>query len=787
MTFRVSARAILELGAELISSDGIALYELIKNAKDARSKAVAIEIDVVLQHSMLEDLLESLSAPRADWKKLKRESLESIDPSAAAELREQASDVLSRATSKNALRAALKEIAMTGCQIRIIDTGCGMSLKQLEDNFLTIGTPSKYLAIRRAEKTKKATPYLGEKGVGRLSAMRLGWQLDVSTARKSDAYINRLLIDWNLFAADPSDMLEEIELVPYKGKKKSRASYHGTTLTISNLSADWTAGKLGSIAKSRLSRICDPFIRDRWPFPIKLRFNGKPVEFERLVPVELLAATHGTMKGKYSHRNGGALVTTMSAPLYGQPEVETRITGVHLRSALRDPDDIEFGKVAYSKLGQFDFQLYWFNRSPANLKKTMVDHFESVSDFRKTLDEWRGVMVFRDGFQVAPYGDADDDWLLLDRQALKSSGFKLNRIQFCGRVRISRKNNPKLQDQTNREGLRDNDQQRLLKALIQYALWVQFKGMVQNLEDESRRKRKKSVPNKSTVENYARQARRAIKAISPDSKGERDAVRELSSLIEQFWDAYSRAVQQAKDVKAEGERFQHLAGIGLIIESVAHELTRVVERSSQELAYHKKQGVPEELRPFLSTLQSLVTSIRKRLSIVDPLTATERNRRRKLDLVELVNRVLGAHEAQFERHNIQSKVTTTGKKAQLASVVEGRVIGILENMIANSLYWLGFENKNFGRSGKIEIEITSDPIGFRFSDDGPGVPAGLTERVFELFFSTRDRSGRRGMGLYLARIDAQYHGGEVYIDDTNPNDAGGFSTFVVELEESHGG
>ena len=49
MAFRVAARMILELGAELISSDAVALYELVKNSVDAGSKWVSISIQVVLR------------------------------------------------------------------------------------------------------------------------------------------------------------------------------------------------------------------------------------------------------------------------------------------------------------------------------------------------------------------------------------------------------------------------------------------------------------------------------------------------------------------------------------------------------------------------------------------------------------------------------------------------------------------------------------------------------------------------------------------------------------------
>src|SRR3954464_11005049 len=42
--FQVSARTILQLGGELISSDGIAFYELIKNAVDAGSREVRVGV-----------------------------------------------------------------------------------------------------------------------------------------------------------------------------------------------------------------------------------------------------------------------------------------------------------------------------------------------------------------------------------------------------------------------------------------------------------------------------------------------------------------------------------------------------------------------------------------------------------------------------------------------------------------------------------------------------------------------------------------------------------------------
>jgi hypothetical protein len=46
MGFRISARTLFHLGSDLISSDAIALYELVKNAFDAGSKEVEIKCTV---------------------------------------------------------------------------------------------------------------------------------------------------------------------------------------------------------------------------------------------------------------------------------------------------------------------------------------------------------------------------------------------------------------------------------------------------------------------------------------------------------------------------------------------------------------------------------------------------------------------------------------------------------------------------------------------------------------------------------------------------------------------
>src|SRR4051794_36898836 len=58
--FRVSARTLLHLGGELISSDGIAFYELIKNAVDAGSDKVFVDVVIRLPLETINDVVVGL-------------------------------------------------------------------------------------------------------------------------------------------------------------------------------------------------------------------------------------------------------------------------------------------------------------------------------------------------------------------------------------------------------------------------------------------------------------------------------------------------------------------------------------------------------------------------------------------------------------------------------------------------------------------------------------------------------------------------------------------------------
>jgi signal transduction histidine kinase len=71
-------------------------------------------------------------------------------------------------------------------------------------------------------------------------------------------------------------------------------------------------------------------------------------------------------------------------------------------------------------------------------------------------------------------------------------------------------------------------------------------------------------------------------------------------------------------------------------------------------------------------------------------------------------------------------------------------------------------------------------IVLRMCDRGPGVPAGMHERIFEPFYRLpghAERAGGVGLGLSLVRQIAQHHGGTVHYEDR----PGGGSCFIFRV------
>jgi signal transduction histidine kinase len=793
MHFRVTARTILQLGAELISSDAIAFYELIKNAFDAGSKRVEINVVIRLPFEAaveLHDLLHEVGIEEkvkdvkdhhfSDFKSLFISEIDSAAPEA---------EILKSQVLKAHDWPTLLNLIEESNYIKIVDTGEGMSLKDLEEIYLTIGTRSRLRQREQQEgaiENKKQTssgkggrPILGEKGLGRLSTMRLGQRLKVMTSREGESNWNVLDIDWTRFTHESEQLIEEIEITPFRGPKKEDPNIAGTTISISGLTSPWTPGKLEAIARDEFSRLTDPFV-SKARYPITLRYNGALVSiptFDKLV----FENAHAIVSASFSFdRQGEPQLAGRVDYKYRNRERVFHIQEVHLLSIAGT------SLSALKKLGPFDTQFYWFNRRLLTATQGVADH----QRVKNLVNQWAGgLMVYRDGFRVNPYGSPEDDWLKLDKSALASPGYKVNRRQIIGKVDISTKNNPYLVDQTNREGLRDSEEKRALVSMLQHVLLVEFKSFLDVVDKEVQAKNTVDFSDvEKRVKDEENQIQRNLQLLiqrHPTVAKDTDVITGIHHATEHIRSLMMEASQLAEEYEKGRTQVLHLAGLGLMVEILAHELNRATSHTLSTLADSTNTGLPPAVESLFKTLESQLKTLQKRLRILDPLSTSGRQIKESFDLISWLEEILKSHEAQFRWHKINAhlSVEPESQNSMRITAVKGMIVQIMENLISNSVYWLKQQQKlkqNF--KPKITITVDARRKEIHFTDNGPGIDIARKDLVFQPFVTTKPPGAGRGLGLYISQEIAAYNGASLYLSNERTVHSDSLNTFVLVLE-----
>jgi two-component system, OmpR family, sensor histidine kinase CiaH len=122
------------------------------------------------------------------------------------------------------------------------------------------------------------------------------------------------------------------------------------------------------------------------------------------------------------------------------------------------------------------------------------------------------------------------------------------------------------------------------------------------------------------------------------------------------------------------------------------------------------------------------------------------------------------------------RLETEAADAAIAVVDRTRIVQLLLILIDNAV-----DHSPAGGSVTVRVTRAARVIEIGVDDEGPGIPEGDRERIFEPFTrlsgTTRHGSGGTGLGLAIARRIVDAHGGTIRADSPS----GGGARFTVEL------
>ncbi len=613
-------------------------------------------------------------------------------------------------------------------RILVTDDGHGMTLETILTAWFEPGT----IAKRKEDRSPGGRVYQGAKGIGRFAAARLAESMLLETMPAGSREGVLVLLKWGEF--NETSYLDEIE-IDYEVRPLPDL-LHGTRLTLETLRKDWSGNDYEEL-HSRLSRLISPF-EDIKGFAIFLNIPTRPELSGEVQPPSLILKPRYLLKGHID----------LDGRFSGDLLVDGRKKETFDQRKLGD-------KLATPICGSFEVEIRAWDRDREGLEPIMERMHLGIQEIRRTLDNYCGVSIYRDGFRVYPYGQKGNDWLNLDIRSRLNPVKSLANNQIVAAIRISRQKNPGLRDRSTREGMVLNAEHAALED------W--FKEILALLEEtrydlRPRDKTKEGEPLFEAFELGAavKEARRSLGPKHPVAALIANTEKQIKAGVERVQEVFSRLLMSS--------------GLGHMVDIVIHEIGSPLGKINRQLAVLENElanlltkEAQKKISPMIVSIKGWLEQIHNLRQRLDPQTPAKRGRATIFDVREEVENTFDLYSALVLKQRIKHKIFAprTPLRPKMSRAILGQT---LANLIDNSIFWIARE-KGPGRGGRIHVRLEPLQHGFKLlvSDDGPGVREADRTRIFEPYF-TRKPNGM-GLGLYIARLVIEPYGRLVYRDD----------------------
>ncbi len=141
-------------------------------------------------------------------------------------------------------------------------------------------------------------------------------------------------------------------------------------------------------------------------------------------------------------------------------------------------------------------------------------------------------------------------------------------------------------------------------------------------------------------------------------------------------------------------------------------------------------------------------------------------RNAKLDVNELCAAAFDESRYRCGREGIDMKLDLADGLPRVNGHA-GQLLSVLSNVVRNSREAYARDaTATDSRTIHISTHMDGANVVIHIDDEGPGIPQGMSERVFELAFSTKtDTDAVVGSGLPVARMMVRCHGGDLRVGE----------------------
>lgn len=230
-----------------------------------------------------------------------------------------------------------------------------------------------------------------------------------------------------------------------------------------------------------------------------------------------------------------------------------------------------------------------------------------------------------------------------------------------------------------------------------------------------------------------------------------------------------RELRETQEALLQAEK---LAAMGRLTSQIAHELNNPIYGIMNTLELLKTEIPPESkrrriLEMSLSEAQRLSEMLKNMLSFSKP----EEEERRRINLNELIEGILMMMERQLREASIRVKTALAPDLPEvMASTNQMRQV--LLNLFKNAK-----EAMPHGGTLTVSTQREDPYVLVHVKDTGVGIPDEIKSRIFEAFFTTKQKVKGVGLGLSVCYGIVKGHGGEIKVE----SEEGKGTTFTICL------
>jgi len=647
LIFRVRPRLLTLLGDQLIKDANLAVFELVKNAYDADATVCA----VTLEHP--------------------------TDQSKA--------------------------------RITVEDDGIGMDEDTLRNVWMMIATDFRAVQRNDEKRTKKFHRFpLGEKGLGRLSAHKLGHSIRLITRRRGG---EELVLDFDWDRIESAEDLESagVEL-EVRDPETFTGSGHGTCFEITRLRESWNRGQARRLHRA-VNSLCSPF-KGPEDFEVMLSIPGHEEWLEKMFSADKAngcALYH--VRGSFEGETGRFDYTFTPPPGYSKQLTKRIEKGFKVALEKRENRKGVTLDLSSHKIGKVSFDFWLFDRDPAVLRD-VTDDVKGLKDY---LDENGGVRIYRDGIRVYDFGEPGNDWLNLDIRRVNTPTARTSNNQVLGALRLDATTSGDLREKTNREGFIENEAFEDFRAAV---LSILTQVEAEKTKDQ---RRLREVLGKGT-------GKRVFAKLAE--------VREVLEQKGVLAEVEPKLLAAEKEMEIYRDQLLHAAVPGLSIGMMLHGAEKILDELR---AATNKGASPERIKDLVDQLYRAMRPVTNLLKNPHP---------GKTSASALIKEAIFSAEFRLKRHHV-TLINGMDKDCPDFKVEGSKqmLVASINNLIDNSIHWL--ETKS-PKQKYIYIGTTKDleeGPAIVVGDNGPGFGKDDPEDLIAPFFTRR--AGGMGLGLYI--------------------------------------